>query len=184
MRLALTITAFVSFVPEVLAQSPRKCVVCDAPLSVQFYWVTSPALLERVPVCEACSKLDTICAHCRLPVAKNVQMLDDGRLLCQRDYEAAIFKTTEALRVFEEAKRDAQRLLHGYGKLPDRNITVSLVNSNDLGKLNVALPGWHGTLLGLTRTRRLPGGQFQHSIFLMNGQTPARCGRFLRTDRL
>jgi hypothetical protein len=158
MRTALAIIVLVVILTaELPAQPPRKCIACDKPLTAQFYWAGSPALLEKVPVCEACSKLETICTHCRLPVAKNFQTLDDGRLLCQKDYDAAVFRTGEAQRIFEEAKRDAQRLLHGYGELPDRNITVSLVNSNDLGKLNVPLPTWHGTLLGLTRTRRCPG---------------------------
>lgn len=173
MRPMFGMTALVLLALEAWAATPRKCAVCEAPLTAQFYWASAPTLLEKLPVCEPCSKLDTICSICRLPVRKNYETLNDGRLLCQKDYVTAVFKTAEALRIFQEAKRDAQRFLHGYGELPDRNISVSLVNSNELGRMDITLPSWHGTLLGLTRTRRL-AGQYEHHIFLLNGLTPAR----------
>jgi len=177
MRATLVISLLLALISPLFGQAPKKCVVCDTPLTGQpFYWVTTAALPEKQAVCETCSKLDTTCSHCRLPVTGNAHKLEDGRWLCKRDYAAAIFSESESLRVFEAARRDVQRMLHGYGELPDRNITVSLVNSNDLAKLNVARPSWHttSTLLGLTRTRLFPGGQYQHSIFLLNGLSAAR----------
>jgi len=176
MRTLTVILSLLSLASTLAAEPPKKCVVCDVALTGTFYWMSSPALAEKQPVCETCSKLDTVCAHCRLPLLKNFQTLDDGRLLCEKDYQAGVFTETEALRIFEAAKRDAQRILHGYGVMPDRNITVSLVNSNDLSAMNLKVPSWHQTaaVLGLTRTRRLPQNQFEHAIFLLNGLDPAR----------
>ena len=158
------------------AQTPRKCVACDTPLTGTFYWVSTMAVAEKQPVCEACSQLESVCAHCRLPLRKNFHTLDDGRLLCARDYAAAVFEPREALRIFDEARRDAQRLLDGYGVLPDRNVTVSLASSNTLAQMRTKLPSWHdaGTLLGLTRTHQHPGGRYTHSIFLLEGLSAAR----------
>ena len=68
-----------------VAESPRLCVVCQQPLVGSFLFLSNPLLVERQPVCEACSKLDTLCFTCGLPVKFNYLKLEDGRLLCERD---------------------------------------------------------------------------------------------------
>ena len=158
------------------AEAPKRCAACQRLLAGTFFWATSPALGERQAVCEACKNLKTQCAICQLPIPDPRHALDDKRLLCDRDFAAGIFEEKEALRVFEEAKRDVHRMLRSYGVLPDNNITVSLVNGKTLIQLYQTLPSVHeSSLLGLTRTEMAsPGRQFQHSIYLINGLGRAR----------
>lgn len=157
------------------ADAPKKCVVCQTLINGSFYWVTTPAFAERQPVCEACQKIPTRCVICRLPIKENLHRLDDGRTMCDADFRAGIFDEREALRIYEETKRDAHRILYGYGVLPDQNITVSLVNGRQLTKLNQSLPSVHDdlTLLGLTRTSVNSRKQYQHAISLLNGLSRA-----------
>jgi len=153
-----------------------RCSVCQSRISGQFLWYSAPALAEKQPVCEPCSKLDTKCAVCSLPVGNRGRKLDDGRWLCTKDFEAGIFSQAEALRIYEEARRDLQTILAGTGVLPGRNISVSLVDGTQLKKSNQAMPSEHEdrSLLGLTRTRVAPGRQFQHNIYLLSGLGRAR----------
>jgi hypothetical protein len=153
------------------ADAPKKCAVCQGNINGTFYWMNTPAFADRQPICEACQKITARCFFCKLPVKDNPHKLDDSRVLCDRDFRAGIFDEREALRVFEEAKHDVHRILHGFGVLPDRNITVSLVNGRQLIKLNQTLPSVHEdtTLLGLTRTEASSRKQYQHTISLLNG---------------
>ena len=158
------------------ADAPKRCAACQRLLAGTFFWATSPALKEKQAVCEACRKLKTQCAICQLPIPDPRHALDDKRVLCDRDFAAGIFDEKEALRVFEEAKRDVHRMLRNYGVLPDDNITVSLVNGKMLAQLYQSLPSVHDSgLLGLTKTEMAsPGRQFRHSIYLINGLGRAR----------
>lgn len=158
------------------SEAVLRCAVCQSRISGQFLWYSAPSLLEKQPVCEPCSKLDTKCAVCTLPVRNNGRKLDDGRWLCTRDFETGIFSQAEALRIYEEMRRDLQGILAGTGILPGRNISVSLVDGAQLKKTNQAMPSEHEdlSLLGLTRTRIAPGRQFQHYIYLVNGLGRAR----------
>jgi hypothetical protein len=158
------------------SEAVLRCSVCQSRISGQFLWYSAPSLTEKQPVCEPCSKLDTKCAVCTLPVRNHGRKLDDGRWLCTKDFEAGIFSQPEALRIYEETRRDLRGLLAGIGTLPSRNISVSLVDGNQLKKTNQAMPSEHEdrSLLGLTRTRIAPGRQFQHHIYLLNGLGRAR----------
>ena len=158
------------------ADAPKRCAACQRLLAGTFFWATSPALGERQAVCEACKNLKTQCAICQLPVPDPKHSLDDKRVLCERDFALGIFDEREALRVFEEAKRDVHRMLRSYGVLPDDNITVSLVNGMTLAQLYQSLPSAHdSSLLGLTKTEvSTPGRLFKHSINLINGLGRAR----------
>ena len=158
------------------AETPRTCAGCQRPLSGTFYWATSPALAEKQPVCETCRSLKSTCALCQLPVPNRAHLLDEKRVLCERDFQAGIFDEREAQRIFEEAKGEAQRLLDGYGTLPDQNITASLVSGKRLNQLYQSLPSVHeSSLMGLTKTEVTGGGrQFRHSIYLLNGLGRAR----------
>jgi len=158
------------------ADAPKRCAACLRLLAGTFFWATSPGLGEKQPVCEACKNLKTSCAICQLPVPDPKHALDDKRVLCERDFAAGIFDEREALRVFEETKRDVHRLLAPYGVLPDNNITVSLVDGKRLTQLYQSLPSLHeNSLLGLTKSEvATPGRQFRHSIYLINGLGRAR----------
>ena len=160
----------------VSGETAQRCSVCQSRISGQFLWYSAPALAEKQPVCEPCSKLDTKCAVCSLPVRNHGRKLDDGRWLCTKDFETGIFSQADALRIYEEMRRDLQAILAGTGVLPSRNISVTLVDGTQLKKSHQAMPSEHEdrSLLGLTRTRIAPGRQFQHNIYLLNGLGRAR----------
>jgi hypothetical protein len=145
-------------------------------LTGQFLWWESPTVMGKQAICEPCSKLETTCAVCRLPIRNHGRKLDDGRWLCDRDDAAGVFGTDEALRTNEATWRDLQRLLTGTGVLPRENITVQLVDATQLKKLNQAMPSEHDdrSVLGLTRTRSFSPRQHQHQIYLLNGLGRAR----------
>lgn len=174
LRVILFLLALV--LPLLAAEAPKRCAACQRLLAGTFFWATSPALAEKQAVCEACKNLKTQCAICQLPVPDPKHALDDKRVLCERDFATGIFEEKEALRVFEESKRDVHRMLSSYGVLPDKNLTVSLVNGKTLTQLYQSLPSVHeSTLLGLTKTEMAnPGRQFRHSIYLINGLGRAR----------
>jgi hypothetical protein len=158
------------------AQTTPRCVVCQTALTGQFYWWESAAVLGKQPICQPCSKLETTCAVCRIPIRNHGRKLDDGRWLCERDYAAGVFTRDEALRTYEGIWRDLQRLLAGTGVLPRENVTVQLVDATQLKKLNQAMPSEHDerSVLGLTRTRSFSSRQHQHQIYLISGLSRAR----------
>src|SRR5207249_4305589 len=110
------------------AETPRICVVCQQTLTGSFLLLSSPSFVERQPVCESCSKLEHLCFTCGLPVKMNYLKLEDGRFLCQRDAKIAVTSQEEAERLFSEVKRDVRVFLNGFGVLPDRNVSLLLVD--------------------------------------------------------
>lgn len=179
MRLLRSIWSILWLVAAVrLAQAEPGpiCVSCQQPVAGAFYKVRSPAWGEQQTVCAECVKLDTRCFLCNLPVKSNCLRLDDGRLLCPREAAAGIFSPADAARIFESTKRELVRLLAGAGAHPDRNCTLSLVDSRQLARLKHALPSIHdeSRTLGLTHTRRLGPDRFEHAIYVVSGLGPAR----------
>ena len=63
------------------AQYDVKCSVCQETLTGRYHMFDSPALAAKVPVCETCIQLETVCFICSLPVKSNYETLEDGRLL-------------------------------------------------------------------------------------------------------
>jgi hypothetical protein len=174
MRALLSLMLWMSLAAHSSAQT--RCVVCESLISGRFYWFSGGSLADKQPVCDSCANLQTRCAICKLPVKNRGHKLDDGRWLCRKDYEAGIFDQPAALRIFEGTRRDLQGILAGTGQLPNRNITVSLVDAAQLRKLNQSMPSDHQdhSLMGLTRTRVYPNKQYQHSIYLVTGLSQAR----------
>jgi len=168
LALAISLTA--------LAQLPKRCLTCGVPVGTSYYNFTSPTLGSNQPVCEACTKLPNRCAICKLPVLGTARKLEDGRFFCEPDFRSGIFEQNEARRVYEEVRREIAGILAGYGPLPEGNITVSLVNGNEMKKLQQTLPSEHdgkGTV-GLTRTESVGRKHFQHRIHLLNGMPRER----------
>jgi len=160
----------------VRAEMPTRCVVCQNFINGQFYWYDCPGELTRRPVCDLCSRLESICDQCRLPLRNPTRRLDDGRWLCDRDAAVAVVDPREALRIYEEVWRALQSVLAGTGTLPRRNIKVSLVNLHELKKHHQSglAEQEDSGVLGLTHTRIYAGRQFQHEIFLLSGLSRAR----------
>lgn len=172
--LTFILTALIAVAGQ--GQTPDRCVVCQGPLGEKFFWFAGPALPVRQAVCVACSDLEARCALCRLPVGSHDKKLADGRWLCRRDFEAGIFDFNEALRIYEETRRDLQEILAGSGVLPGKNIAVALVDATQLQRQNQSMPSDHDerAILGLTRTRFYSNKQLQHTISLVTGLSRAR----------
>lgn len=130
---------------------------------------------ERVLVCEPCSRLETACYICKLPVKDRFTKLADGRLLCEDHAKQAVLEQTEASRIFEEVKGEALSLLMRMGSLPHRNIQVILEAKPRLDKSGGDLISAHDDrlLMGLTRSVK-EKNRFQHRIHLLHGLTRER----------
>ena len=167
-----------------LAQLPRGplprvsagCVVCGTSLTNTFYLLSSASYREKQLLCADCAHLETRCASCSLPVRPDALRLDDGRYLCAADARLAVFNEGDLQRVFEETKQEVMRQLANLGSLPDRNVRVQMSNATELERLNQSPRAGHDKLstLGLTRTRRLATGKFEHTIYLISGLGPQR----------
>src|SRR5438445_8132201 len=152
------------------------CVVCQQTIKDKVYLIKSPKFREKQPVCESFAQLVTSCATCRLPVKTNYLKLEDGRLLCEADAKAAVFSEAVAREIFAAVTRDLVRMLSGLGVAPGRNIEVALVDEHRLEKLyRTELSDHERTaVLGLASTRARETKEFEHSIFLLNGLSPAQ----------
>jgi len=157
------------------AEDSNICVICQQTIKDKVYLIKSPKFREKQSVCEACAKLDTWCATCNLPVKTNYLKLEDGRLLCEADTKTAVFSEAAAREIFEAVTRDLVRMLSGLGVAPERNIEVALVDEHQLEKLyRSELSDRERTaILGLARTRASKTNEFEHSVFLVNGLSPA-----------
>jgi hypothetical protein len=160
---------------ETLAAEMR-CVVCQNLINGKYYWMAGPALPDKQSVCDACFSLEPRCSICRLPVNARGSQLSDGRFLCPKDADAGIFEEKEVQRIYEETRRDLERILASTGILPGRNIKVSLVDGTQLIQLRQTLPSSHdeATIFGLTRSRVRNKTEFQHDIYLITGLGRAR----------
>lgn len=152
----------------------QVCVACQQPLRGGFVWFESPALKDKQPLCEPCSKLDTTCFLCGVPVRTNGLRLEDGRLVCAAEAKSLVLTAREAEEGWREVKRELFRLFAGLGAMPDRNVTLSLVNLPDLTRLQTEQPGGKQLTLGLTRSLVSPGAEAEHTIFVLKGLTRPR----------
>jgi hypothetical protein len=153
----------------------QHCASCGEKVTGEFFWFNNPSFSEKQVVCSSCSKLDTLCATCRLPLKRASLKLDDGRLLCAAHAREAVLSQPDADAVFAETKREMIRLLRGCGSTPDRNITMQLVDAVQMGKFaaEVGTGEPHFTTVGLTRSRR-NGTEFTHMVYLLSGQSRTR----------
>jgi hypothetical protein len=110
-----------------------------------------------------------------LPVKTNYLKLEDGRLLCEADTKAAVFSEAAAREIFEAVTRDLVRMLSGLGVAPERNIEVTLVDAQQLDKLyrTELSDRERSAVQGLARTRARKTNEFEHSVFLISGLSPA-----------
>ncbi len=157
------------------ADETNICVVCKQALKEKGYLIKSPKFRERQMVCALCEKLETWCSTCQLPVKTNYLKLEDGRLLCEADTKAAVFSEAAAREIFEAVTRDLVRMLSGLGVAPERNIEVTLVDAQQLDKLfrSELSDRERSAVQGLARTRARKTNEFEHSVFLISGLSPA-----------
>lgn len=154
----------------------EKCSTCRKPITGEFFLFKSPALLQNQPLCKPCSTLDTPCFICKIPIKDLKHRLQDGRLLCESHARQAVFDQREVIRLFEQAKRELFPLLDSMGTLPQRNITVELVDAHRIAALAKDQHSAHEPtkVMGLARTTVDANGQFHHTLYLLNGLPPGR----------
>lgn len=156
------------------AADASRCTVCDAVLSGTFYWVSSPTHEERLPVCLACAKSESVCFTCGLPVGRNSKTLTDGRLLCAADAKVAVFTSAELEHIFRGVERELYPFFQGTGHIPEGNITLELVDGYRLRQLQPeADAGTPARTLGMTHSLKR-SGRCYHQIAILNGLPPMR----------
>src|ERR1051325_3182409 len=152
------------------------CPVCGQRLGVRVYLFTKRGRDEKVPVCAACSRLETTCYICGVPVRDKCTRLADGRLLCEDDARTAVLTQDEAEKIFDDVKSDLQSVLAQLGSLPHHNIHLNLEAKARLDKSGSNLISAHDDrlLMGLTRTTGHEDGRHEHTISLLYGLTRER----------
>jgi hypothetical protein len=159
------------------AEAPTRCEICGGPFVDSIYVVDDPIRQVKKHICLACSKSKVICSACGLAAnPKTLRKLGDGRILCELDVKGAVLSEVEGRDIFQEVKRDVQRMLAHWGPLPDTNITAYLVDHNDFTKEFRRKPSVDDPdrLLGLTRSDSDDGTNYDHRIYLLSGVLKAQ----------
>ncbi|MBL9170377.1 MAG: hypothetical protein JNN07_21760 [Verrucomicrobiales bacterium] len=154
-----------------LADSGSFCAICGERSFGDMYFMKDKVRSSKVVVCERCAKLPQRCSSCGLPVFVGGKVLSDNRSLCAVDMPLAVLDQDVAVAIYEDVKRDLFSLMNGLGVLPDRNITVRLVDQRQLARVFAGIPTAHpdASLQGVTRTRRFSKEGLEHEIFLCLG---------------
>ena len=158
-----------------VAAADDYCAVCARRSGTKIFSIKKLGTEDKVLICAECAKLETECYLCGVPVKDKFTKLADGRLLCPEDAKRAVLEQDEAVKIFEDVKRDAQTILSRLGTLPHRNIQLILEAKPKLDKTggNVISRHEDSLLMGLTRSR-CDGGECQHTIYLLHGLTRER----------
>lgn len=158
-----------------VAAADDNCAVCAQRFGTKVFSIKKLGSEEKVLICPECAKLETSCYLCGVPVKDKFTKLADGRLICAEDAKRAVLEQDEAVKIFEDVKRDAQTILARLGKLPHRNIQLILEAKPKLDKTggNVISRHEDSLLMGLTRSR-CADGECQHTIYLLHGLTRER----------
>lgn len=151
------------------------CPVCNQKFGSKIFSIKKLGTENKVLVCAECVKLETSCYLCGVPVKDRFTKLADGRLLCPEDAQRAVLEQDEAVKIFEDVKRDAQTILSRLGKLPHRNIQLILEARPKLDQTGANVISRHedSLLMGLTRSR-CAEGECAHTIYLLHGLTRER----------
>ena len=151
------------------------CPVCRQRFGNKVFSIKKLGSEDKILICAECVKLETRCYLCGVPVKDQFTKLADGRLLCPDDAKRAVLEQDEAVRIFDDVKRDAQTVLARLGTLPHRNIQLILEAKPKLDKTGANVISKHedSLLMGLTRSR-CDSGECQHTIYLLHGLTRER----------
>lgn len=173
----LLVTGVSCFAPLARAQAGYKCDFCE-----KVFGTDGRSFRDKVHgrdhvSCLACSKLETVCEACQMPVpGKEPFRLPDGRVYCAEDARGIVVDQREAERLFHEVKRGVGRMLSEWPPLPEANITFTLVDRDEFARQFARFPTPHDPqqILGLTRSFRARGEKLDHAIFVLNGQLPSQ----------
>lgn len=167
--LVIAATLFCSLAAISFAAS-KNCRSCGQTINGTFYLATDKAHGGKVEVCAACSKLESICFACSLPVRIDATELKDGRQLCPRCAKEAITDDEEARRICLETRDELDRSYSRFLTLPATNIVLLMVDRFTLESLFKA-PGYARqcpSVFGATRSHDLSRGHQIHSISILS----------------
>lgn len=159
-------------VPTTAAETPSRCEICQGPFVESIYVAEDPVRQIKRHICLACTKSKLTCSACGLAAnPKTLRKLEDGRILCEWDVKGAVLTEQEARDIFQEVKRDVQRMLAHWSPLPDTNITAYLVDRSDFIKEFHRKPSVDDPekLVGLTRSTTADGTNYDHRVYLLSG---------------
>jgi hypothetical protein len=118
----------------------QPCAVCTKPLELEVLLVTDQVTGKKVEICPACARTPERCAQCGLPVFKGYLELPDKRVLCARDRKSAVLSDQAAREICEQTVAEFIRSFGRIISIPDRNVSVELVDRVTLATL-FQLPG-------------------------------------------
>ena len=117
------------------AETPSRCEICQGPFIESIYVAEDPVRQIKRHICLTCTKSKLTCSACGLAAnPKTLRKLEDGRILCEWDVKGAVLAEQEARDIFQDVKRDVQRMLAHWSPLPDTNLTAYLVDRSDFIK--------------------------------------------------
>ena len=91
---------------------------------------------EKKMVCAKCYYLVPRCGICRLPIVNGGKRLDDGRAICEADFNAGIFSQQDAEDILRQTQRELSRVFYRFSMVfPETNVTISLVGADRLYEL-------------------------------------------------
>jgi len=172
LRSALVLVSLWLVQAATAADAPTRCEICQEPFVDSIYVVDDPIRQVKKHICLACSKSKVLCSACGLAAnPKTLRRLSDGRILCELDVNGAVLSEFEAREVFQEVKREVQRMLAHWAPLPDTNITAYLVDRADFIREFRRKPSVDDPdrLLGLTRSDTDDGTNYDHRVYLLSG---------------
>ncbi len=163
------------------AFSTPQCSVCDRYIALgeKYTRVQIKASGEQRDLCVQCRDLPP-CFACGLPSRKqDGHKFADGRHLCHRDAPKAVLNESDALDICRETQRDLARQFYRFLSLPEKNVTVEIVDRPAL-EYRFGNPGndhFCGSVLGLTVTHQRTMGtntSFSHRISILSGLSKPR----------
>src|SRR6266436_1875025 len=106
-----------------LLRAGSSCELCETDFGTNAIYVATDHVRQiKRHICEKCSRSKVVCSVCYLAAnPKTMLKLEDGRILCERDAKDAILSEAEAGDIFNEVKREVQRILAHWAPLPDRD---------------------------------------------------------------
>jgi hypothetical protein len=155
--------------------APLYCDICGKVIDRTYYKFEDKAAGGAKIVCPDCEKLEARCFLCGLPVLENVVTLKDGRVMCARDYKAALHGDEEAKQACDETRDELNRKFSRFMTYPSQNVTVTIVDRFTLEGLFKTTEGFGHcvSVYGATQTRE-EGKGFAHSIDILSDLPKAR----------
>jgi hypothetical protein len=148
------------------ADSTPNCEVCAQPTKGKYWHYKSPARTNVV--CDVCHQLPNKCSVCGLPAPEGHIKMGDGRVICKKDSPRVVVLEEEAVRLFWEARREAERIGEGHLALRSPHLKIRLFDSPFWASKKVNPDADVSHLLGIAASPVSAGEHF-HNVNLLGG---------------